>query len=180
MSKLSELILYVASQSQDDPNFSAIKLNKILFAVDFIAYGVWGHPVTEISYIRQEHGPAPEPTAFLQIRDQLLEDERATLQTRFHFGKEQKRIIALDVPDMTVFTEEERTLIDDVVCELKGFNSTQLSEWTHNLLPWLQADNGEAIPFYTIFAFRKRPVSQAGLNWGEKRLKELRESGDVP
>ena len=115
MSELSELILYIASKSQDDPNYGAIKLNKILFAIDFFAYGILGRPVTEATYIRQEHGPTPEPGLFMHERDQLIASKRANIQVQLHFGKEQKRIIALDIPDMSLFSEAERSLIDDII-----------------------------------------------------------------
>lgn len=36
--KMKELILYLASRSEEDPRFSATKLNKLLFYCDFTAY----------------------------------------------------------------------------------------------------------------------------------------------
>jgi hypothetical protein len=35
--KMKELILYLASKSEDDPRFSSTKLNKLLFYCDFEA-----------------------------------------------------------------------------------------------------------------------------------------------
>lgn len=179
MSKLSELILYIASKSQDDPNYGAIKLNKILFAIDFLAYGLWGRPVTEATYVRQEHGPTPEPGQFLRERDQLIAAKRASIQTRLHFGNEQKRLVALDIPEMSLFSEAEKSLIDDTIQDLRNLNAAQLSDWTHTLIPWLEAEDFEVIPFNTIFTFRRRPISRAALQWAEQRLKELKASGDV-
>lgn len=180
MRKLTELVLYIAAKSQDDSTFSTSKLNKILFSVDFLAYGTWGRPVTEITYVRQEHGPAPKPDEFLRVRETLISAGRATIQTRQHLGSEQKRIVALADADMSLFDQRERRLIDDVIEEFKSYNAAQLTDWSYTILPWLQAENDDEIPFHTVFALRKRLVSRTGLNWGERRLNELRESHNVP
>jgi hypothetical protein len=176
--KTGELILYIASKSQDDPSFGIIKLNKILFAIDFFAYGLWGHSITQATYIRLEQGPAPRDLP--DIREELIAGGRAAIQNKKYFGGEQKRLVALTEPDMSDFTQDERGLIDDLIHELKGFNATQLSEWTHSLRPWLAAQEHEEIPYYTVFAMTSTSVSREGLNWGARRLKELREAADVP
>lgn len=172
MQKLGELILYVAKKSQDDTTFGATKLNKILFAVDFMAYGAFGKPLTEAHYIRLQHGPVPKELP--QVRDELIAEKRAAIQLNEHFGKEQKRIVALDTPDMSIFTDREKRLIDDVIIELKSLNATQLSDWTHGLTPWLVASDKEELPFETVFVLQNKPISKAGVAWGEKVLRETR------
>ena len=47
--KLRELILYVAERCENDPDFGALKLNKILFNADFIAYALTGKAITGAS-----------------------------------------------------------------------------------------------------------------------------------
>lgn len=180
MERLQNVMLYVASHSMDDPYFGAIKLNKILFSIDFFAYGLWGERITEIDYIRQEHGPTPEPSAFLATRDDLIETGKAVIQEKTHFGKVQKRLIALVEPNMSLFTERERALIDNVIEEFRRYNATELSEWTHTLIPWLEAEDREPLPLNTIFTFRRRPVGRAGLTWGEERLQAMQDAGELP
>jgi len=46
--KLKELILLLARESEGDPHFGATKLNKELFYTDFLAYLNFGQAVTEI------------------------------------------------------------------------------------------------------------------------------------
>jgi uncharacterized phage-associated protein len=176
--KFGELMLYIASQSLADRAFGATKLNKIMFAIDFSAFGLWGHSVTDADYVRLEHGPAPQ--GLPEVRDELVAEGRAAIQTREYYGKIQQRLVALTDPDMSIFTEKERRLIDDVIDALKSLNATQLSDWTHAMAPWLSAKENETIPYYTVFTMLETPKDRAGMEWAEKRLEERKASGDVP
>ncbi len=172
LDKLAELILYIADKSQDDPAFGATKLNKILFLIDFNAYGAWGKSVSSAKYEHQNYGPVP--SQLVNIRAKLISDGRAIIQKREYFGNTQDRIVAIDQPDISEFSDIERKLIDDAIDHVKHFNATELSDWTHKLLPWMVTENSEDIPYYAIFAFQKTPVSRAGLEWAQSQLKELR------
>ncbi len=176
--KLGELILYIASKSQDDPAFGTAKLNKILFTVDFFTYGILGHSLTNATYIRLEYSPSPRELN--DVRDQLISEGRAAVQTGSYIGKPQKRLVALAAPDMSLFSAEERALVDDLINELKPLNATQFSTWTHTLSPWLSATDYEEIPYNTVFVMKNEPASREAMIWAINRLEELRESGELP
>ena len=53
--KLSELILYISQKCATDPKFGAVKLNKILYLSDFLAFGNWGEPITGVEYQHLSH-----------------------------------------------------------------------------------------------------------------------------
>jgi antitoxin SocA-like protein len=67
--KIKELILYLASKSEQDPRFSATKLNKLLFYCDFASYRRWGRAITGHSYQKLQFGPAPK--AMLPLLEQM-------------------------------------------------------------------------------------------------------------
>ena len=56
--KPGELIVLIASLSRDDPAFGDVKLNKLLFFSDFLAYTNLGHPTTGAEYQKLDFGPA--------------------------------------------------------------------------------------------------------------------------
>jgi len=58
--KLRELIIYVSMLSQQDRNFGATKLNKLLFYTDFLAYQRFGTAITGQEYQALPQGPAPK------------------------------------------------------------------------------------------------------------------------
>ena len=78
MSKLQELILYIARRSEDDRHFGANKLNKLLFYSDFLAYAKTGRSFTGAPYERLEHGPAPRglAAALEELKPACAEAER--------------------------------------------------------------------------------------------------------
>jgi len=170
--KLQELMLYIAQKSQDDPAFGALKLNKILFFIDFEAYGAWGHPVSYATYVHRRLGPAPYE--LMPAQNGLLSSSRAAISEVEYFGKPQKRLVPLVEPNMSLFNEAERKLIDDAINAFKGFNGTAASDWTHTLLPWLDTTEGEEIPLFTTFVLNKEPITQEDINWGVAELQKIK------
>ncbi len=173
-SKLAELILHIAEKSKDDPNFGATKLNKILFAIDFYSYGHRGETITKAVYIHLSQGPAPK--AMVSVVDELLSHDRIEIVEREYFGYKQKRMVPKTGPDLTLFSEDELEFVDQVIQELKSYNATQLSEWTHKLNPWINTLNNEEIPFFSIFAKDNLPVEKTGLIWGREELRKWRKA----
>ena len=57
--KLRELVLLIATLSEGDEPFGKIKLNKVAFFSDFLAYLIFGRSITGHQYMRLPEGPAP-------------------------------------------------------------------------------------------------------------------------
>ena len=57
--KLRGLILHICIRSEDDEAFGAVKLNKLLFFSDFLAFVRLGKAITGQEYQKLDHGPAP-------------------------------------------------------------------------------------------------------------------------
>lgn len=174
--KLQELILYIAHKSHDDPAFSSTKLNKILFMADFFAYGLWGESLTGTTYVRRQYGPTPKEMPIIQ--NELTKAGRAEIQEKEYFGHVQKRLIPLANPNLSLFSPAQIQLVHDVLRECRQFSATQLSEWTHTLPPWLDADDGEEIPYETIYVFKKMPVGHSEMAWAEQEIEELLAQGE--
>lgn len=173
--KLQEMILYIAMQSSDDPHFGATKLNKILFFADFWAYAYWGKSITDATYVHWDHGPIPKE--MLAARQALITAKRAVVEDREHYGFSQKRLVALGNANLTLFTSDEIQLVDDVISQVERHNGTELSDGTHQLLPWLDTVQGEEIPYFTVFGLKARPATKEIKRQALQRLEELRASG---
>jgi hypothetical protein len=52
-------------------------------------------------------------------------------------------------------------------------------DWKHDLLPWKIAKPGEKIPWQAVYILKRQPVTPAAIAWAEKRLAQLKASGDV-
>jgi uncharacterized phage-associated protein len=170
--KLSELILYISEKCKEDQSLGATKLNKILFVADFFHYGITGKSISGDSYVHRKNGPTP--TNILQARDSLISSGRASIIETPYFSYSQKRIIAQDRPNKSFFSANELSFVDQVIKYFEYWSAIRLSEWTHELNPWMVTEDGEEIPFFTVFVLKKLPVPRTGIIWAQSELSRLR------
>jgi uncharacterized phage-associated protein len=52
----------------------------------------------------------------------------------------------------------EIKMIDEVLEKLSDMNASQISEYSHNDVPWLTADDGDIIDYESVF-YRTAPYS---------------------
>ena len=147
--KFKELILHVADKCEDDQDYGAIKLNKILFYSDFLAYAELGIPITGAEYIALEHGAAPKLLA--PIRADMQKNQEIALRQRDRFGKTQVRVIPLRKADLSHFSSAEIALVDNVIDAFCGANAKDLSEYNHLERGWQIAEFKETIPYQAVF-----------------------------
>lgn len=148
--KFKELILYISERCANDPNFGAVKLNKILFLSDFWAYGQSGDPITGFEYIKLPNGPAPR--RLVPIREQMIRNgELAIQEIALNPEMARKRPVNLRQADLSVFSPAEVSLVDQVIDICKHATATRVSEYTHNWHGWIAARDQETIPYETVF-----------------------------
>lgn len=155
--KFRELIIYVAFKCQSDPSFGAVKLNKILFHADFIAYGSFRKPITGMEYMKAEHGPAPRRLA--PIRADMKQKEDIALVSISRYGLRHDRVVPLRDPDLSLFTGEEIALVDSIIQTCSAASATDLSEMTHSYRGWRMARNlKDTIPYEAVFLSDEPPT----------------------
>ena len=151
-----ELVLHIARQSEGDESFGAVKLNKLLFRIDFTAYVKFGKSVTGQEYFALEHGPAPR-----RMKPVLLSmkahEEAATRMDDFH-GYRQRRTFALREADLSQFGPQEIALVDHVIRDCWDQHGTDLSEASHDFIGWKVAAEGETIPYSVALVCRREPT----------------------
>ncbi len=76
--RFRELLLYISQKCANDPKFGAVKLNRILFLSDFLAFAHYGEPITDFEY--QKLGQGPAPRRLLPVRNQMIESKELGLQ----------------------------------------------------------------------------------------------------
>ena len=150
--KFRELLIYIAAKCEKDAGFGAIKLNKILFYSDFLAYKHLGQAITGAEYVAFQYGPAPR--SLMEIREQMIERKDIAEDRRAFQG----RIVALKEPVLEQFSADEIAIVDKVIDALRDQDSESVSELSHALLGWKAAwvegqEIGEpaVIPYGTVF-----------------------------
>lgn len=143
--KLKELILYLSLKSEGDQHFGATKLNKLLFYSDFLAYRQLGSSITGETYRALPFGPVPNKIE--RFLSRLVRDGVLAMREEDFYDKAQKRPIALQQPDVTVFSSKEIALVDSILERFRLANATQISAASHQFLGWELAEQGERIPY---------------------------------
>lgn len=147
--KFKELILYIAQESECDPNFGATKLNKILFFCDFLHFRAHGRSISSQRYFKLPYGPAPR--ALKPALGELV-DEKACIEVeRNRLGRPQRRLIAVREADPEKFTATEIALVNSVIRALWDNTAQEVSELSHHFIGWEIADLQEDIPYETVY-----------------------------
>lgn len=141
--KFRELVLYVAQRCADDALFGDVRLNKILFFSDAYALQHLGEPITGARYQKLELGPAPR--ALLPVRHEMEEDGEVRIE---RVGDPARTVtVALRDPDLSLFTQDEIGLIDEVINLFEGKTATLVSHLSHLNSPgWNLVELNEDIP----------------------------------
>jgi hypothetical protein len=168
--KLRELIVYLASLSEPGDEFwGAIKLNKLLFYIDFVAYRRFGKSVTGQEYQCQRLGPTPRKLPPLITKMKQAGDIREK-RVMFH-GREQIRTVALRRANKEMFAKDEIDLIHETVSRFWKMSASEISEESHTFLGWKVAEIGETIPYGMVLIGNRKPTEkEAKLG---KRLQKL-------
>jgi len=92
------------------------------------------------------------------VREELIKRGDLDIEERNFLGKRQIRTKALRDPNLDLFSAEELETIDNVIDELSRYTATMVSEATHREIPWILTQEGEEIPYYTVFIRRRDPI----------------------
>ena len=166
--KFSELVLYIARKSDEDPRFGAVKLNKLLYYADFNAYRRLGKPITGAEYRKLSEGPAPRE--MLPARTSMLDSGDIGVEFRPYFNGVQQRIVALRQPDVSVFSPEEVGIVDEAISALWNMSARKASDLSHGEIGWLAARPKETIPYETAWLSSDPLPQEAEEYWRETAI----------
>lgn len=135
--KISELIVYLGEHPKVN-NLGLTKLWKLIFFIDAQSVRDLGAPLTGSEFIKYEHGPVPSRGE--KHLKQLLRDGDVTTSPRTVGGKTLNEVKAVRSADLSVFSDEEKDLIDGVCAELGRKSAVALSDLSHQEPSWHYAE----------------------------------------
>lgn len=169
--KLAELILYISEKCATDPKFGAVKLNKILYLADFLAFGNWGQPITGVDYQHLRMGPAPR--RLVPVREALQRSGKLVVQVLpLRSGNQQVRTVNLVEPNLQIFSGREIALVDSIIEDLWNMDAEESSEFSHRFVGWKMTKEGEPIPYGSIF-ISDEPLSTAEVARGQELARQF-------
>lgn len=157
-SRARQLILYVANRCETAKFFGAIKLNKILWKADFDSFIERGVPITGREYRRQKLGPTLREMR--PIQDDMLRDGAIRIERRdFGDGIVEQRTVALDIPDLSLFTAEDIAYVDRAIRHYWDMTGTETSDQSHGVA-WRTRANGDPMPYEAAILSDRSPTSK--------------------
>lgn len=155
--KFRELVLYHADRAiqTDESKYDPIKLQKLLWLTDMLAYGRLGESVTGATYIRKLAGPVA--SEFLPQITNLQKEKAAAPQRVVRDGREIERWVALKPADVQKFSAREIQIAEEAVALFAKIDSPLISKWTHGLRGWRNSRMDEEIPYESILLAEQIP-----------------------
>ncbi|PIQ89704.1 MAG: XRE family transcriptional regulator [Candidatus Omnitrophica bacterium CG11_big_fil_rev_8_21_14_0_20_42_13] len=157
LDKFKEILIYVLSKVGSKPNVGESVLYKLLYFIDFNYYEKYEEQLIGATYIKNHYGPTP--IEFVKIVEDMEGKDLKKVQDSY-FQYPQTKYLPLRPPDMSKIniTGNEQKLIDDVINTLSDMNAKQISDYSHNDVPWQTTEDGEAIDYESVF-YRTPPYS---------------------
>ena len=157
LDKFKEILLYVLSKVGSKPNVGESVLYKLLYFIDFNYYEKYEEQLIGATYIKNHYGPTP--IEFVKIVEDMEGEDLKKVQDNY-FQYPQTKYLPLRPPDMGKINinGNEQKLINDVINSLSDMNAKQISEYSHNDVPWQTTEEGEAIDYESVF-YRTPPYS---------------------
>ena len=149
LEKFKEVLVYVLGVIGAKPNIGETVLYKLLYFIDFDFYEKYEEQLIGATYIKNHFGPSP--VEFQEIVEQMIADKEIKRFVVPFFDYRQKKYIPLRHPDLSKLNAREIQLIDDVLGRLSDMGAKQISEYSHNDIPWLTAEDGERIEYEAVF-----------------------------
>ena len=159
--KLRDAIHYICSLNTEvDGTLDDIKLNKVLWYSDAMAYMLRGQSITGATYIRKKHGPVARAKA--KAVQSLLDDEFIVEGKRYDDSGSWKNVLdSTKSANKKAFSESERLIIEQIYDYLNSSKTAmEISEQSHGYI-WMLARENETIPLFTMFAENARFPNEA-------------------
>lgn len=142
--KFYNTILFFLKKGEH-PTLGKVKLAKLLFFADALAYHRLGHTITGKDYIKLPLGPVPVDYE----EEMALMEENGLIRKRFRptTRRQQESYIPCKRANLNVFTKKEAEIMMEVVKILRNEFTNDIVNLSHKLLPWDIIDIGELISF---------------------------------
>lgn len=147
--KFKEVLLYVLGKVGAKPNIGETALYKLLYFIDFDFYEKFETQLTGARYIKNHYGPTP--VEFKKIVEEMETKKEVERVKSSYFQYEQKKYLPRREPDLKALSAQEIKHIDEVLARLSDKNANELSDYSHNDVPWKVHKAGEEISYESVF-----------------------------
>lgn len=155
LEKFKEVLLYILNKVGSKPNIGETVIYKLLYFIDFDFYEKYEEQLIGAAYIKNHYGPTP--VEFEKIVEKMTDKEIVKVKGSY-FDFPQTKYLPLRKPDLTKLKASEVEVIDNVLNKLSDMNAKQISDYSHNDVPWLTTEDETIIEYESVF-YRTAPYS---------------------
>lgn len=156
LEKFKEALLYILNKVGSKPNIGETVVYKLLYFIDFNYYEKYEEQLIGATYLKNSYGPTP--IEFKKIVDKMVEDKEIEKIESRYFNYPQTKYLPVRKYNLDKLNGNEIEVIEDVLNKLSDMNASQISEYSHNDVPWLTTEDGEIIEYESVF-YRTPPYS---------------------
>ncbi len=150
LEKFKEVLLYVLSKVGGKPNVGETVLYKLLYFIDFDYYEKYEEQLLGATYIKNHYGPTP--IEFKDIVEEMIKRGEIVRVTSKYFNYPQQKYLPVKDPDLTKLKDaRELQHIDEVLARLGDKNATELSDYSHEDVPWIVAEDNKPLDYEAVF-----------------------------
>lgn len=155
LEKFKEVLTYILNKVGAKPNIGETVLYKLLYFIDFNFYEKYEEQLIGATYLKNHFGPTPKE--FKKVVKEMEGKDLVEVKDKY-FQYPQTKYIPLREPDLTKLKATEIKIIDEVLQKLADMNASEISEYSHNDVPWLTTGKGKIIDYESVF-YRTLPYS---------------------
>ncbi len=149
MEKFKEVLLYILDKVGSKPNIGETVIYKLLYFIDFDYYEKYEEQLIGAQYQKNRYGPTP--VEFVKIVARMIDDKEIEKIKSKYFDFPQTKYLPLRKPNLSKLSATELDTIEDVLKRLSEMNATQISDYSHNDVPWRTTNDGEIIEYESVF-----------------------------
>ena len=149
LEKFKEVLLYILKKVGAKPNIGESVIYKLLYFIDFNFYEKYEEQLIGATYIKNNYGPTPKE--FVKVVEKMEEEAELVKIEEKYFQYPQRKYLPLREPVLSLLKANELEIIDEVLEKLSGMNANQISEYSHNDVPWLTTEDGSIIDYESVF-----------------------------
>lgn len=149
LEKFKEVFLYILNEVGAKPNIGKTVIQKLLYFIDFDYYEKFEEQLIGATYIKNKYGPTP--IEFMNIVDEMLRDEDIVAVKNKRFDFDQIKYLPLRKADLSGLNANELSTIENVLERLSDMSASQLSDYSHNDIPWIGTEDKETIDYEAVF-----------------------------
>jgi transcriptional regulator with XRE-family HTH domain len=154
--RFKEVLLYILNKVGSKPNIGETVIYKFLYFIDFDFYERYEEQLIGATYVKNHYGPTPKE--FKKIVEDMIKDGEIIKVGSKYFEYPQTKYLPLRKADLSGLKANEMEVIDDVLNRLSDMNASQISEYSHNDVPWLTTQDQGIIEYESVF-YRTSPYS---------------------